>query len=93
MDPGATATVTQLPPEPLSQALLHQLPAPPRYFIGRDEELKTLRVPAQNGIAISGLRAPAIAHAEPVLPIFEAIESPSAERVRKKLAEWRGEDH
>ncbi len=38
-----------------------------------------------------GDRAQAIALAEAALEIFEAIESPHAEKVRKKLAEWRGQ--
>ena len=35
-----------------------------------------------------GNRAQAIAHAEAALKIYEQIESPYAERVRKQLAEW-----
>jgi tetratricopeptide (TPR) repeat protein len=35
-----------------------------------------------------GQRAEAIAHAEAALPIYEQIESPWAERVRKQLDEW-----
>ena len=35
-----------------------------------------------------GDRAQAISHAEAALKIFEQIESPLAEKVRKKLAEW-----
>jgi tetratricopeptide (TPR) repeat protein len=38
-----------------------------------------------------GDRAQAIGHAEAALKIYEQIESPYAERVRKQLAEWRGE--
>jgi tetratricopeptide (TPR) repeat protein len=37
-----------------------------------------------------GERAQAIAHAEAALQLYEAIESPAAEKVRRKLAEWRG---
>jgi tetratricopeptide (TPR) repeat protein len=37
-----------------------------------------------------GDRAQAISYAEAALPIYEQIESPAAERVRRKLAEWRG---
>jgi hypothetical protein len=36
-----------------------------------------------------GERAQALACAEAALPIYEAIESPNAERVRNQLAEWR----
>jgi len=36
-----------------------------------------------------GEREKAIAHAEAALKIFEQIESPYAEKVRQKLAEWR----
>ncbi|HYH84078.1 MAG TPA: tetratricopeptide repeat protein [Pyrinomonadaceae bacterium] len=38
-----------------------------------------------------GDRAQAIAHGEAALEIYEQIESPYAERVRAKLAQWRGE--
>lgn len=38
-----------------------------------------------------GDRAKAIAHAEAALEIYEQIESPYAERVRAKLAQWRGQ--
>lgn len=38
-----------------------------------------------------GDRAKAIAHAEAALEICEQIESPLAEKVRAKLAQWRGE--
>jgi tetratricopeptide (TPR) repeat protein len=38
-----------------------------------------------------GDHARAIALAEAALKIFEAIESPTAERVRRQLAEWRGQ--
>ena len=38
-----------------------------------------------------GDRAQAIAHAEAALDICEQIESPHTERVRKRLAKWRGE--
>jgi len=37
-----------------------------------------------------GEREKAIAHAEAALKIYEQIEDPSAEKVRKILAEWRG---
>ncbi len=39
-----------------------------------------------------GDRAQAIAHAEAALKIFEQIEDPNTARVRKRLAEWRGEN-
>jgi tetratricopeptide (TPR) repeat protein len=39
-----------------------------------------------------GDRAQAIAHAQAALKIYEQIESPYAERVRKQLAGWRGEN-
>lgn len=45
-----------LPPEPLPRSSFHQLRPPPPHFTGRDQELKTLRAQAQQGIAISGLR-------------------------------------
>ena len=38
-----------------------------------------------------GDRARAIAHAEAALKIYEQIEDPRADKVRKQLAEWRGE--
>ena len=38
-----------------------------------------------------GEREQAIARAEEALTIFEAIEHPGVEKVRRKLAEWRGE--
>ena len=43
------------------------------------------------GLALDQLgdRAKAIAHAEAALKIFEQIEDPNADKVRKKLAEWR----
>jgi len=37
-----------------------------------------------------GDRPQAIAHVQAALEIFERIESPYADRVRKQLAEWRG---
>jgi len=45
------------------------------------------------GLALDELgdRAQAIKHAEAALEIFEQIESPTAERARAQLAEWRGE--
>jgi len=39
-----------------------------------------------------GERAQAIAHAEAALKIYEEIEDPYAAKVRKQLAEWRGEN-
>ena len=36
-----------------------------------------------------GDRAQAIAHAETALQIFERIEDPTAEKVRKQLAVWK----
>ena len=38
-----------------------------------------------------GERAQAIASAEAALEIYEQIEDPNADKVRKQLAEWRGE--
>ena len=38
-----------------------------------------------------GDRAQAIIYVEAALEVYEQIESPSAERARAKLAEWRGE--
>jgi tetratricopeptide (TPR) repeat protein len=36
-----------------------------------------------------GEHAQAIAHADAALKIFEQIEDPNADKVHKKLAEWR----
>jgi tetratricopeptide (TPR) repeat protein len=43
-------------------------------------------------LALNGLgkRSEAVKLAEEALQIFEQIESPVAERVRRKLAEWQG---
>jgi hypothetical protein len=38
-----------------------------------------------------GDRAAALRSAEAALQLFEEIEDPHADRVRKKLAGWRGE--
>jgi hypothetical protein len=43
------------------------------------------------GVDELGDRTRAIALAEAALKIYEAIESPIADRVRKRLVEWRGQ--
>jgi hypothetical protein len=40
-----------------------------------------------------GQRPGAIDHAKAELAIFEQIESPDAEKARRKLADWQGSDH
>ena len=48
--------IVNLPPDPVIQSL-HQIPAPPQDFTGREEELATLCQAVQNeGVVLSGVR-------------------------------------
>jgi tetratricopeptide (TPR) repeat protein len=81
MDLGATSRAIELYEEALSIA--HEISDK----LGEGDALWNMSLVLDK----LGDRAQAIAHAEVALRIFEQIENPNAEKVRKKLAEWRGQ--